>query len=114
MLRNNVTQTGTIFRATKVFVAVSGHFELLFVAKLRKFKYFWLGRRCWISRLHFAPRKRGPDSRKQQCCRIATMMTKAHKEKVQRRQGAGHITTGSHVAPSAKQNKGYGTVRQYI
>jgi hypothetical protein len=81
-------QTETVFRITTVFIAVSGHFELLFVAKLRKFIYFRLGRRCQISRLYFAPRKGGPDLRKQQCCRIATMITKAHEE----RKKAGHGT----------------------
>ena len=59
----------------------------------------------------FCPRKGGPDLRKQQCCRIATMITK---EKAQRRQGTGHTTTGSHVALSPNQDDGYGTNRQYF
>lgn len=62
----------------------------------------------------FCPRKGGPGLRNQQCCRIATMITKAYNEKVQRRRGTGHTATGSHVAPSPRQDDGHGTDRQYF
>jgi len=86
-------------------------FRVIICSKITKVHIFLTGETMLNLTDAFCPRKGGPDLRKQQCCLIATMITKAHKEK--RRQATGHITAGSHVAPSPKQDDGYGTDRQY-
>ena len=89
-------------------------FRVIICSKITKVHIFLTEETMLNLTVAFCPRKRGPDLRKQQCCRIATMIAKTYNEKVQRRQGTGHTTTGSHVASSPKQDDGYRTNRQYF
>jgi len=89
-------------------------FRVIICSKITKFNIFLTEETMLKLTAAFCPRKGRPDLRKQQCFRIATMITRAYNEKVQRRQGTGHTTVGSHVAPSPKQDDEYGTDRQYF
>jgi len=109
MLRNNANTN--CLQTHEGFRRCVWTFRVIIYSKITKVHKFLTGENMLNLTVAFCPCKGGPDLCKQQCCRIATMITK---EKLQRRQGTGHTTTRSHVALSPKQDDGYGMDRQYF